>query len=527
MPKIIFLSGLLVLASLVGAAEPGLPGRELLGLFPDSEAPVFFEKQSELVLQKSLQSWAHDKKWHPELDEKNVFLATLEHRSVTERSWELGIGKGGQIYSMYSTFGEAMAPSRPQSQWNDEVWQMTTIYADLLGRDLPENPKDPTRQKFSNAYVHQSGAYSKEDAGKAFYSPLLAERFDEERRAYSVLSWGLIPSPSINRSGILVYVQYRDLGAGVIEVTYIVYNFEKEPMTNLSPWGGVRTSIFPEHVVSNPDGSYRYFTPFHYAYDDLEGCRINFEDTGGWAAVAANADNPYSHAIGVVFGRKLNRKGKHYGKPRYDVGPTRHGERDYTVQATVINIKDQPFTPHLLRMYFVIGTLEKVGEKANLLADHADYQPLDFRENNVPLVPLYARRYGEDTVLSRKRQGDPLCRVYAWPVKGSLPLFVIKNNESKRHFISTDPYAQCVREPFENPLQPGDERFGKYENRSIYRVFKGGTGWVELLGYVMPDGLADRKTHAYLALAEVSGVQAVFDAGEKEAADRLLVRAAN
>ncbi len=191
----------------------------LLQLFPESAAPSDYAKLSEFVVRRDGVWSQRDKKWHPELDEQDVHHVTLQHRSVTERSWELGIGKGGQIYSMYSSFGEAMAPSSPGSQWNDEVWQFTTIYERLLGRDLPDSPGDGTRMKFANAFVHQSGVYTKEKGMKPFYSPILADHFDKEERSYSVLSWGQIPSPSINRSGILVYTKYRDLGAGVIEMT--------------------------------------------------------------------------------------------------------------------------------------------------------------------------------------------------------------------------------------------------------------------------------------------------------------------
>jgi len=653
--KVLF--GLLVVGVALqgGAAQTDDPAQsQLLQLFPQSAAPTNFEKQSETVLLKTLASWERVKNWHPELDEHSVFHATLQHRSVTERSWELGIGKGGQIYSMYSTFGEAMAPSQPDSQWNDEVWQFTTIYGHLLGRDLPDSPGDATRMKYTNAFVHQSGVYTKEKGSKPFYSPILADHFDEKARSYSVLSWGQIPSPSINRSGILVYTKYRDLGAGVIEMTYVIYNFEDEPMTNLGPWGGVRTSVFPEHVISNPDGSYRYFTPWSYGFDRLDGCRINFEDTGGWAAVAANADNPYSHAIGVVFGKELDRKGEHYNKPRYDCGDSRHGERDYTVQATVIHIKDKPGTPHMLRMYFVIDALDKVAETCNRLADHADYEPLTFTEADTPLVPLYAKSVpvivaksvsvsseysrdyradlavdgiltpegewsskgeqtpwirvdlekktrvdrivlydkvndidnarggtlsfsdgsslevtgipidgtphtvefpakdvawvkfeiaegeghnvgltefevvsdaaGKRTFLTQKRSGDPVCSAYAWPVTGSVPLFLMRNSETKRYFVTTDPYAQCAGEPFKNPFKPGHESFAKYQNRTICRPYLQKSTWVELLGFVMPKDKADTKTVAYTPLSTVSAVEHSFDPGEKLDADSLFVR---
>lgn len=500
--------------------------KTFMDLFPASPAPTFYEHQSQFVLQRELEWWARDKKWHPDLDERNVFHVTLQHRSVTERNWEIGIGKGGQLYSIYSSFGEAMAPSTPGSQWNDEVWQFTTIYEPLLGTDLPKNPDDPTQMKFANAYVHQSGTYTKESTGAlAFYSPILGEQFDPARRAYSILSWGQIPSPSsINRSGVLVYNQYRDLGAGVIEITYLVYNFEDEPMTNLSPWGGTRTSVFPEHVISNPDGTYRFFTPFSYGFEELEGCRIHFEDTGGWGAMTANAADPNSYALGLVFGTDLDRKGLHYGKPRYDVGDSRHGTRDYTVQATVINIRDQPGTPHLLRMYLVIGTLGEVAEKANRLAEFADYEPLTFTEADTPRVPLYQKRIGEDLVLTRTPTPRPLCEVYAWPVNGSVPLFLMKNNQTGRHFITADPYAQCEQEPFKNPLKPGDEGFEKYQNRTVFRPYSGKTDWIELLGFVMPEAKADAGAFPYAALSGLLTEDHAFDAGDKLDATQLKVR---
>ena len=331
--SIVFLVLLVIAPGLTAECRADDLPDPILDVFPDSQAPTFYEKSSELVVRRHL--GARNSNWHPDLDEKSVFHARLQHKSVDERCWEIGIGKGGQMYSMCSSFGEAMPPQTPNSQWMDETWQFTTIYGRLLGRDLPQN-----QQRYGNAFVHQSGIYTRDADTKPFYSPILATRHDAERRAYSVVSWGQIPDASVNRSGILVYVRYRDLGAGVIEVRYVIYNFENEPMRNLGPWGGVRTSVFPEHVVSNPDGSYRFFTPWNYGY---AGCRIHFEDTGGWAAATQNGANPHSYALGVVFGKNLDGKGEHAGKPRYDCGNSRHGTRDYTVQATVINIKDKPF----------------------------------------------------------------------------------------------------------------------------------------------------------------------------------------
>lgn len=481
----------------------------LLSLFPASGAPTFSEKQSTLELRRHFQPWTRDSRWHPEVDEADVFHARLQHKSTEERCWEVGIGKGGQMYSMCSSFGEAMPPQTPQSRWNDEAWQFTTIYGSLHGVDLPQ-----ASLLSGNGFVHQSGFYTPEEGDQPFYSPMLADSFDPDERSFSVLSWGQIPSPSVNRSGVLVYAQYRDLGAGVIEVTYVVYNFEQHLMSNLAPWGGCRTSVFPEHVVSNRDGSYRFFTPYSYGADP---CRINFDETGGWAAVTQNAADPNSYAIGVVFGTDLHSVGEHYAEPRYDCGNSRHGTRDYTVQATVIHISDVPGTAHLLRMYFVIGTLDDVAEKANRLAPHATYLPLDLTTDDVPAVPLHAGAEGPTRV--RPGTSAPVCFAYAHPVRGSRPLFLIREVNTGHTFCTTDPYARCAQEPFANPLAEDHESYEKYQNRTIYKPFAGETEWVDLLGFVLTE-----PTPGHVPLASIEAARSTFDPGECEAAAEVFVR---
>ena len=55
------------------------------------------------------------------------------------------------------------------------------------------------------------------------YSPLVAEAFDADTRSYSVINWGLCPTPSVNRADALFYTDYRHLGDGVLEITYYFY----------------------------------------------------------------------------------------------------------------------------------------------------------------------------------------------------------------------------------------------------------------------------------------------------------------
>ena len=66
--------------SLVIGLDPGTECRAddgqdpILNVFPESQAPTFYDKKSELVVQRQLQPWARNSKWHPDLDEKSVFF---------------------------------------------------------------------------------------------------------------------------------------------------------------------------------------------------------------------------------------------------------------------------------------------------------------------------------------------------------------------------------------------------------------------------------------------------------------------
>ena len=126
------------------------------------------------------QPGANRSQWAEGVDERAVFHAYLTHKSVAERGWELRIGKGGQLYSIVSSFGEAMPPQSAQAPFVDEVWQMVAINSDLLDR-MPELGKSRVREE-ANSYIHQSGMYvGKKQAfspESPFYAPLLAARED-------------------------------------------------------------------------------------------------------------------------------------------------------------------------------------------------------------------------------------------------------------------------------------------------------------------------------------------------------------
>jgi hypothetical protein len=373
-----------------------------------------------------------------------------------------------------------------------------------------------------------------------FYSPLLADAYCPERRSYAVLSWGQIPTPSIHRSGALFAAQFRDLGTGAIEVTYVCFNFADDPITSLdTPWGGVRTSVFPELVLAGKTGAYQFHTPYS---GDMRGYYSDIKDTGGWAAGTQNAADPHAFALGLVFGNdqhwaeqsameKTNPARFQRTPSIYGAGDSRHGPRDYTAMVVGNRPNLRPGETYYRRVYFLIGTLSEVAEKAKTLEPLADYGRLAFAETDTLLLPLHARKMPNGQIIPTvevpDQAGDPLCCTYAYPVEGSKPLFLLQEANSGRYAVSADPYLFCTRVAFENPYPQGEPKHTGFENRVQYLTYDGKTRWLGILGYAMPLAKADSKRHRYAAIATVPALAELFQPGESAKADALLVRTTN
>ena len=127
----------LLFVPLTARPEPALAASALLDVFPAAKAPTFYEQPSEFVVSRQFRPGTSRSQWAAGVDERAVFHAYLTHKSTAERSWELRLGQGGQLYSIVSLFGEAMPPQSVLAPFVDEVWQMVAINSDLLDR-MPE-----------------------------------------------------------------------------------------------------------------------------------------------------------------------------------------------------------------------------------------------------------------------------------------------------------------------------------------------------------------------------------------------------
>jgi len=512
----------------------------LLDVFPESKAPTFYEKPSEFVVSHQFRPGSSRSRWAEGVDERAVFHAYLTHKSTNERSWELRLGRGGQIYSVVSSFGEAMPPQSALAPFVDEVWQMVAINMELLDR-MPELGRSKVREE-SNSYIHQSGMYvDKKDQPlspkKPFYAPLLASREDAASRSYAMMNWGQVPTASIHRGDVLFTTQLRDLGAGVIEMSFLCFNFGNFALDGLNtPWGGVRTSVFPELVLSQPDGSYRFHTPFSI---DMPGTHGDIAKTGGWSAATQNAMNPASYSLGLVFGRDLRwpeqqqlqrLKTSCFQKSPtvYGAGDSRHGVRDYTVMDVSSRVMIQPGECFFRRVFMVLGTLSEVAEAARKLESFADYHLMDFTEADTPLIPLYVKLSDKGQVTpsldAPAPDAQPIAQLYTRPVRHSKPLFLLQEAATGGYHLSTDPALLSRKEPFANPYPEGDPKHEAFKNRVQYANHEGRAKSVSLLGYVMPRETADAAKYPYTALSMVPELVGGFQAGESLTADAVMLR---
>ena len=432
--------------------------------------------------------------WTEGVSEEKVFLA-----SIKGDGWTLGVGKGGQIYSLRGPFGESVPPQRVQSPWNDEVWQTVVTNEELIGP--LQNYQNALRKECSQEewvklwnstfplmyFVHQAGIYTKgagTDGGAApapFYSPCLRKRWNPETRTLELVNWmQQARTPCVWKSGVLIYTAYRDLGDGILEVNQVLYNFGTEKLTFLNtPWGGIRHSSMPHGIISNPDGSWDKAGGM-YGWTDIPTRTLI--DTGGWMAWAQDLEKEDAPALALVFGTDQNNvaNGKRHDEAiRWGKAGTE--TRDYQVTERMSHAPVVPGDSWSIRWYLVAGRFSHVRKHAASLADKAGVSLLKFDAD--VKQPVWIK----DGKVATEGKGAPLMELCAFPIKGTVPVFLLEDKRSGKQIITTDLYALAESEPFPNPLPESYVDRGIYDDRVIYRQYAPHIGYRNLLGYAFVD----------------------------------------
>ncbi|RMD82087.1 MAG: hypothetical protein D6820_04210, partial [Lentisphaerae bacterium] len=294
---------------------------------------------------------------------------------------------------------------------------------------------------------------------------------------------------------ILYYCQVHDLGDGIIELTWVVHNFSIRKdivFEHLNaPWGGTRVSRLPYHYIAMPDGTLK-------TREELpKTSSISVRKTGGWNISCANQRDD-SPSLALVFGRDKHleeelrkmKQGKPYcqyreslyrdwrpGKSSYKTAwkdwQTRPGNtfRNYDVAVIVPKFRLAPGTSIWYRSFLVVNRKDRAIQLAKRLVSEVDYGLLQFSANSTPMIKV--------TLPGGSRSFE----LYAYPVRGSLPVFLIEDTRTGKQVVTTDPYIFVPKEKLNFGL-PQSHPLHDYYNRAIgYSIDRHHARWKHLLGF--------------------------------------------
>jgi len=467
---------LLAVASLLSACQ--VRQSSVLDVFPDTGVnPGSGKTVCSFDYQSSGSAWVDG------IHEEDVFFA-----SIQSEDWTLGIGKGGQIYSLRGPYGESIPPQRVESPWNDEVWQTVVTSEELVGpvhEFHGANPGTWSQIKPLLYFVHQSGIYVKgaakgHDSGTVaapFYSPCLRKQWNAETKTLKTVNWmQQANTPCVWKSGVLIYTAYRDCGNGVIEANQVLHNFGTETLTFMNiPWGGVRKTSLPQTIMSNSDGSWEVVGGL-YGWTDIPTRHL--VDTGGWQAWTQDSTQEESPSLALVFGTDIEDSSN--GKRKDEAvrwGTSGNVARDYEVTERMTHAKAGVGDSLWIRWYLVSGEFSKVRETAADLSAKAGVCTIDF-DNDVK-QPVWI----EEGKVVTEGQGKPWIELSAFPLKGTVPVFLLEDERSGEQLITADPYALSETEPYPNPIPEDSEIHEIYNDRVVYKQYAPHIGYKNLLGY--------------------------------------------
>jgi hypothetical protein len=361
--------------------------------------------------------------WSTTWNENRVFEAMFkyENENHINEEYELRIGQGGQIYSFITSTGEAIPPQfrtdSKEAPWVDEVWQLVAVDKKLNDRD-----------NHAHYYIHQAGVYLRDSQNLniPFYSPQIAEYYNAKNQEYTTVNWGQHAHIGENlsngfTSAILYYTKFKNLGRGLIQVDYLLYNFGNDNINHINmPWGGVRHSTFGNFFISNSNGTYTHQT------GGFTSTSFETNQTDGWTGFSSN-DQGTAPSLALLSDNST-------GKIR--IGDAANiPERNYTAYSNIRTNIDLSFGKQLhIRNYFVLGgTMDAVKNKINnTLKDKTNnslktiYSFENKNKNKVDSA-FYFFHEKNSTLSASVTTNQNGLHLKKQPYKNSYPIFLIKN----------------------------------------------------------------------------------------------------
>jgi len=369
--------------------------------------------------------------------ETSVFQAQLSYSGPTPaQSYEMRIGKGGQIYFFRSAFGESVPPNYRSptrfvdgvhfAPFVDDVWQMVAVDGSLNDRDND-----------NKYFIHQAGVYIRRpEQTQPFYSPLVSEYYSNG--SYTTVNWGQQAHTDDNydvkfSAYLMYYTRYTNIGSGIIQVDNMMYNFGPDVMNHLNvPWGGVRPSSVPYTFKSNADGSDSLVTAKFPSQFQMEDCN-------GWVAWSSS---PTGHGptLAIVFNKEET-----LGNNLINWGTAGNADRDYFVFAYIVHADDNLSfgEAQQWRYFYVVGdSIPDIKSKI----DQYDLSGNTFETNETPFkssvseVDYFIEKSDSTLSASYVDAASANFTTKTQPYSDSYPLFFLKSSTGETR-ITTDLYT--------------------------------------------------------------------------------------
>ncbi len=344
-----------------------------MDVIPESQAPQFHSEQYPITCS---QQYVTGTNWGG-LNERQVFDSRLTVTDADQEPlYEFRLGKGSQLYSfrmrdasgrwreVVGSQGNPAVGTARNSEWTDEVIQTVIVDGEL---------NDPSQDLTKNQ-IHQAGTYRSASGGPVNYSPMLDQAWLPAERTVATLVWPQQARvPSIYDSNFLLLQQIRDLGSGVIEVTYVYQNMSpnREKATFLaSPWLPIRNSSFPVQLRSLANGQVQRDQRDWCPASNCKDKPVSIQDSSGYF-VFASGTKPDDAAFTIVFGNDEQNAGQTAGTT-FRWGTVRTGDRDLTATSLQKRVRIEPGQVFYHRFYLIANSLQNSVNMARELRNHVD-----------------------------------------------------------------------------------------------------------------------------------------------------------
>ena len=462
-------------------------------------------------------------------------LMSYTDNSNTNQSFELRFGKGGQIYSLKMggvednnpnnngslNFGEILPPQyrgsvseqgggladQPPSNpvkphhgnwaaWNDEVWQM-------VGSDQIDFESNGDPNKTQN--IHQAGPYmnnfSHRDSDHTeapFYSPMVQSYFNSSDQSFSAIYWGQSEDPDyvvdssdfilndgsehpdqviLNdvtdpfRPSVLFFQRYKNLGDGVIQVDFLIYNYHRTRGIDYwnVPWAGIRHSSLPYAFISNSPTDTNSYEQIINLPVWTEGANRavtgSNSQSSGWFVFSSESDGN-GPSIAFITANQTNIPSNAYSDLRYGTALGANNIRDCSIFSR--RSIGGPVNPNtnlktwglvagesLQGRYFVVldSNINNIINQMNIrnLIESSSMEMVTIAENpeNQIHYNFSFNSSGDYTPIEVSEQ-DALLTLNSKPFTGSYPVFIISTENET--VLSSNPYYFSLK-PHDRQVQ--------------------------------------------------------------------------